>query len=136
MKKTACKPSFLSLWKHRTRFFMSAYRRAVDTYIILCSEAAECIPRYFVYSAYLGDAAAFVQRIDYLRAVIDEKLQFCATAFASSQNDTLFLPQFKSFARTHRYEVAFEFCDETECEAENFAVYRVVECVTVFRTVK
>lgn len=38
----------------------------------------------------------------------------------------------RAFFGSHRYKVPFDFCDKTECKAKDFAVYGIIECVSVF----
>lgn len=124
------------LCRHNARFLATAGRPAGFVYVVLYTKSAERVPRYVVYSAYLSDAASVVQRADNLRPVVYEPLQFGVTAFAAAENDTLFLSQFESFARAHRYQIALQLGHKSESKAKHFAVYRVVERVAVFGAVK
>ena len=96
------------------------------------SEFGERIGRDSVYTANRSHRFSFFQSIYYFKFVIDEYFQFGDTSLFPTENDSFCFSSGKSFFGSHRYKVPFDFCDKTECKAKDFAVYGIIECVSVF----
>ena len=67
--------------------------------------------------------------------VVLENLLFGAAACRSSQNDTFRPAKCKSFFSAQRDEIALDFSNKPEGEAEDLAVYRVVKPVSFFYSI-
>lgn len=103
---------------------------------MIAPKPIECFSRNVILSANRSDTLSGVDCSNNFIPVVQQYFLFGITAFFSSELDTLFPTQGKRFAGAHGDQIAFDFGNKPESEAEYLAVERVVETVTFFCAVQ
>ena len=87
-------------------------------------------------AAYFRDRTSAVHHYGDFASIVEQESEFGICAFLSAQRYSLLASEGQRLFRAQGDEVSFEFGDESECEAEHFAVDGIVEGIMILGAVE
>ena len=87
-------------------------------------------------TAYIIDRPILCKHLNNRLPVTHQYFIFCTTTLAATEHHSFGLSQRQRLAGTHRDQVAFDLGHQSECKAQNLAVDRIVECISLLGRVK
>ena len=90
----------------------------------------KCVTRHPVFCAYHCNTCTFGYQIHYFMFVLTEYVHLRRKSLLPAEHLPFRLAQSERLLGAKRYEISLDFGDQAECEAQDLAVYAVVEAVS------